>query len=82
VRLIAEGCGERASIVEITEEAGGPGRVPRAGPDEESCYQHAEDEPADVGEERDAAPVGLGVEPPEAPSISWYRDGNCHGHLG
>ena len=43
-------------------------------PDEESCDQHAEDEPADVSEERDAAPVRLGVEQPEAPSISWYRN--------
>jgi hypothetical protein len=29
------------------------------------CHQQAEDEPADVGEERDAAPVRLGVEQPE-----------------
>ena len=26
-------------------------------------------------------PLAIGVEQPEAPPISWYRDGNCHGHL-
>src|SRR5271157_2167725 len=31
----------------------------------QSCYQQAEDEPADVGEERDGAAVRLGVEQPE-----------------
>src|SRR5271166_164074 len=31
----------------------------------QSCYQQAEDEPADVGGERDGAAVRLGVEQPE-----------------
>ena len=35
-------------------------------PGEEPCYQQAEDEPADVGEERHAAPVRRGAEQPEA----------------
>jgi len=40
------------------------GRGP-SGPDQEPCRRQAEDEPADVGEERDAAPVRRGAEQPE-----------------
>ena len=36
-------------------------------PDEESCYQHAEDEPADVGQERDAAQLALALNNPKLP---------------
>src|SRR5215469_10155610 len=42
-----------------------PGRC-LFGPGEEPCYQQAEDESADVSEERHAAPVRRGAEQPEA----------------
>jgi hypothetical protein len=53
-------------------QADGP-RRDLSRPDEESCYQHAEDEPADVGEERDAPRLALALNNPKLPSISWYR---------
>ena len=43
-------------------------------PGEEPCYQQAEDEPADVGEERHAAPVRRGAEQPKLASMSWYKN--------
>src|SRR5580692_9180617 len=43
-------------------------------PGQEPRYQQAEDEPADVGEERRAAPVRRGAEWPELASMSWYKN--------
>ena len=43
-------------------------------PGEAPCYQQAEDEPADVGEERHAAPFAEALNSPELASMSWYKN--------
>ena len=43
-------------------------------PGEEPCYQQAEDEPADVGEERHAPPFAEALNSPKLASMSWYKN--------
>src|SRR5580700_5466778 len=43
-------------------------------PGQESCCQQAEDEPADVGEERTPPPFAEALNSPKLASMSWYKN--------
>jgi hypothetical protein len=54
------------SAIDAGERPVPPGKEPRC--------QQAEDEPADVGGERDAAPFAGALNSPKLASMSWYKN--------